>query len=135
MSLIETVKDYEFAGHIGVIARELGNIATELKARNEADYSEASKMSDETFKEILSSYPAEDLLDLLNYDQKNHVYYSMKAESVAEDVAGRMHDCYSHVADQLSEGEIHALCVRAGKRYSFDGKYDCSLDYWAILMR
>ena len=66
MSLIETVGDREFAGQIKVIAEELGNIAKELKAKNEADYSEACKMSNETFKEILSSYPKEDLYEYIS---------------------------------------------------------------------
>ena len=68
MSCFETQIDYNFVYAVQNLAKSASDIAESLKA---ADQKKA--YSDEQVKEIIKSYPKEDLYELLNYDQKRYI--------------------------------------------------------------
>jgi hypothetical protein len=114
--MFETRIDFDFVHAMQSLARSTEKIADSLDKMDSA-----KAVTDEQVKEIIKSYPKEDLLELLNYDQKDYIYRSVWANHVAEDVASKFSEFDENICDTVA------------KRYAFDGDYDCNRDYWSNL--
>lgn len=122
MALLETKGDMEFADTMRRIANSLNNVSESLEKVVNKD-----TVSDEQVKDIIKSYPKEDLLELLNYDQKDYIYRKVWAEHVSEDVHSL---CKDEGYDEVYTPDI---AEQIAYRYAFEGDYDCNLSYWQNL--
>ena len=122
MALLETRGDMEFADTMRRIALSLDKVADNLD-KVAGQQSE----SDEQIKDVIKSYPKEDLLDLLNYDQKDYIYHKVWAENISEDVRSL---CRDEGYDEVYTPDI---AEKIAYRYAFEGDYDCNLTYWQNL--
>ena len=126
MSLIETVKDYEFADSIRRLANAADSIAEELEKANKAD-----SLNDEQVKEIIKSYPKEDLLELLNYDQKEYIKDMINYEHVKEDMAALLEDDeYMLMLKDISEDKEDKILHKAAERMAILHKTDSNEGYF-----
>ncbi len=125
MSLLESKIDYEFVAHIGNISRELGAIATELKVSNQA-----KQVTDEQVKEIIKSYPKEDLYNLLNYDQKRYILEAEKKESISDDARDKLLENYSSRVENCTDDELDSIAKYVAYLWVEECKDDSNLDYW-----
>lgn len=120
--LLESVRDVAFGDAVQRIAVSLDKISDNLdKVANQ------QTITDEQIKDVIKSYPKEDLLDLLNYDQKDYIYRKVWAEHVSEDVRSL---CKDEGYDEVYTPDI---AERIAYRYAFEGDYDCNLPYWQNL--
>ena len=122
MALLETRGDYEFADTMGRVASSLEQVSESLEKVINKD-----TITDEQIKDVIKSYPKEDLLDLLNYDQKDFIYRSVWAEHVKEDVHSICED------EGYDEVYTPDMAEKIAYRYVFEGDYDCNLSYWQNL--
>ena len=123
MALLETRGDMEFADTMRRIANSLNNVSESLEKIVNKD-----TVSDEQVKDIIKSYSKEDLLELLNYDQKDYIYRKVWAEHVSEDV--RFLSCKDEGYDEVYTPDI---AEQIAYRYAFEGDYDSNLSYWQNL--
>ena len=120
--LLESVRDVAFGDAVQRIAVSLDKISDNLdKVANQ------QTITDEQIKDVIKSYPKEDLLDLLNYDQKDYIYRKVWAEHVSENVRSL---CKDEGYDEVYTPDI---AERIAYRYAFEGDYDCNLPYWQNL--
>ena len=120
--LLESVRDVAFGDAVQSIAISLDKISDNLdKVANQ------QTITDEQIKDVIKAYPKEDLLDLLNYDQKDYIYRKVWAEHVSEDVRSL---CKDEGYDEVYTPDI---AERIAYRYAFEGDYDCNLPYWQNL--
>lgn len=120
--LLESVRDVAFGDAVQSIAISLDKISDNLdKVANQ------QTITDEQIKDVIKAYPKEDLLDLLNYDQKDYIYRKVWAEHVSEDVRSL---CKDEGYDEVYTPDI---AEQIAYRYAFEGDYDCNLPYWQNL--
>ena len=122
MALLETRDDMEFADTMRRIANSLNNVSESLEKVVNKD-----TVSDEQVKDIIKSYPKEDLLELLNHDQKDYIYRKVWAKHVSQDVRSL---CKDEGYDEVYTPDI---AEKIAYRYAFEGDYDCNLPYWQNL--
>ncbi len=104
MSCFETKIDYNFVYAVQSLAKSASEIAESLKATDQK-----KAYSDEQVKEIIKSYPKEDLYELLNYDQKRYINDKERKNTII-----------SSVMDRIEENREN----RDFSPYVFDGKND-----------
>ncbi len=132
MSCFETKIDYEFVYAVQSLAKSASDIAESLKA---ADQKKA--YSDEQVKEIIKSYPKEDLYELLNYDQKRYIRNMEQMDSIIEDTKSVMANDAKY--EGMTDVDVDAAAYAVADLWVEQGKYDANLDYWeninALLFR
>ncbi len=132
MSCFETKIDYEFVYAVQSLAKSASDIAESLKA---ADQKKA--YSDEQVKEIIKSYPKEDLYELLNYDQKRYIRNKEQMDSIIEDTKSVMANDAKY--EGMTDADADAAAYAVADLWVEQGKYDANLDYWeninALLFR
>ena len=132
MSCFETQIDYNFVYAVQSLAKSASDIAESLKA---ADQKKA--YSDEQVKEIIKSYPKEDLYELLNYDQKRYIRNMEQMDSIIEDTKSVMANDSKY--EGMTDADVDTAANAVADLWVEQGKYDANLDYWeninALLFR
>lgn len=123
MSCFETQIDYNFVYAVQNLAKSASDIAESLKA---ADQKKA--YSDEQVKEIIKSYPKEDLYELLNYDQKRYIRNMEQMDSIIEDTKSVMANDAKY--EGMTDADVNAAAYAVADLWVEQGKYDANLDYW-----
>lgn len=149
MSCFETVLDRDFVYAVQQLAAATEDIADKLTKTEEQN-----KLKDEQVKEIISSYSAEDLYDLLNYDQKmilsaklmemispnrlyslmdyakrEHVYDLVRKKKTEDDVIVMLHDEFSNYCEGNTDEDLRiSIAEPVALRY-LSGDYDCNDAY------
>lgn len=128
MSLFETQIDCDFVYAVQSLAKSADDIAKSLK---NAELKEA--YSDEQVKEIIKSYPKEDLYELLNFDQRVYVEEQERIKDVFIQTRGQLFDekkFYERVRNCTNE-EFDSIATQVARLLVEEHKYDKHLDYWS----
>ncbi len=132
MSCFETQIDYNFVYAVQSLAKSASDIAESLKVSDQK-----KAYSDEQVKEIIKSYPKEDLYELLNYDQKRYIRNMEQMDSIIEDTKSVMADDEKY--EGMTDADVDAAAYTVADLWVEQGKYDANLDYWeninALLFR
>ena len=129
--LIGTIDAIEFMNAIQNIDCSLKKISDNLdKVANQQANTNEQAITDEQIKEVIKSYPAEDLYKLLNYDQKRYIKEKERMESIASDARDKLLDDFSERVKDCSDDDLDCIAEKVAYLWVECCKYDANLDYW-----
>ena len=86
------------------------------------------QFSYEQVKEIIKSYPKEDLYELLNYDQKTYISDEEQKKSISNDARDRLID--KHSGRVVNCDDLDTISGRVAYLWISQRKDDTNLSYW-----